>query len=97
MIEEIDAPFNILGAPIYQDYYVTHSWEWTGGKLYFSPLADSAEYAKPEIKSNPSKAKNLILVNIDEGWTFSKPSRPISWWILWLLLIIIGFFIEILV
>ena len=37
-LQPLDAPFNIIGSPIYSDYYVKHDWEDGVGTMSWSPL-----------------------------------------------------------
>ena len=42
-IRPIDAPFNIMGMPVYLGYYVTHNWEES--YMSFAPHDDSSKPA----------------------------------------------------
>ena len=42
-IESLDAPFNILGLPIFQEYYVTH--DYRNGTMDFAPHSASKKSA----------------------------------------------------
>jgi len=42
LFKSIEAPFNIMGTPVFQDYYVTHSWGETS-TMSFLPHTESSK------------------------------------------------------
>ena len=38
--QPIDAPFNILGLPVYKDYYVTHNFSKDNASMSFQALTN---------------------------------------------------------
>ena len=49
----IEAPFNILGLPIYKDYYVSHNWDDENASMSFQALTN-------EIKPQPEEAGDFM-------------------------------------
>ena len=56
--QAIDAPFNILGLPIYKDYYVTHNWSEDNASMSFQALTT-------EIKPQPDDAGDFMNGKVD--------------------------------
>ena len=48
-----DAPFNIIGTPMFFDYYVTHSWR--EGKMYVQPHSQSLKDQIPTVTPLPTE------------------------------------------
>ena len=65
-----DAPFNIIGTPMFLDYYVTHSWK--DGKMFVQPHSESTKGQIPTITPLPT--------SVIEAATIKVPARPAYWW-----------------
>lgn len=59
----IDAPFNIVGLPVYLDYYVSHFWGNNGTSMAFS--ANGRDIKKqPELVSESFATENVMNVQL---------------------------------
>jgi len=56
--QAIDAPFNILGLPIYKDYYVTHNWSEDNASMSFQALTT-------EVKPQPDDGSVFMNGKVD--------------------------------
>ena len=72
-IKKIDAPFNILGAPAYLDYYITHTWD--ENTMAFSPHQLSA---KPEVEEMEFGFDGELTHKI-----VKRPWRSFWWWLMY--------------
>jgi len=67
-VRPIDAPFNIMGLPIYLDYYVVHNFETNS--MSFSLHSDSKKPAPTMMLEPPSKVLGVTSTNTEGGSTF---------------------------